>query len=38
MKHVIEESDASVLMKEVAETLGIKLNEEKQILNCIWYT
>lgn len=37
MKYVIEETDISAL-KEVVESLGIKLDEEEQTLNCIWYT
>ena len=38
MKHVIEETDVSAL-KALAESLGIKFDEEeKQTLNCIWYT
>lgn len=37
MKYIIEESDVSAL-KELAESLGIKPDEEKQTSNCIWYT
>lgn len=37
MKHVIEEADISAL-KDLAEILGVNIDEEKQTLNCIWYT
>lgn len=37
MKYVIEDADISAL-KDLAESLGINIDEEEQTLNCIWYT
>jgi len=37
MKHIIEEADISVL-KDLAESLSINIDEEEQTLNYIWYT